>query len=273
MIKIYALKDPETFEIKYIGQTSLSLYRRLTRHVSESLTTKEETPKRKWIRTLIQKELCPIIELLEIPDNPNEREIYWMNKYKNTILNVDKFANFYKKDSKKVFGLILETLHVLEFRNVTEASRVTGESRSNIIKAIHSNKKAKGILWSYTKDFDIKKYDRNKLIILTNTINGEKFIVRSIAHAIEVLNLNRESHKNGIKYALEHNNKEYKGYYWEYVEEHVKFGELLENPEKDNQQPSLENDIKVSKKVQRLTSEESTNNLDTSAEHQNHTTI
>jgi hypothetical protein len=46
----------------------------------------------------------------------------------------------------------------------------------------------------------------------------------------------------------------------------VKLRELLEHLEKDNQQPSSENDIKVSEKVQRLGNEESTNNLPTSAE-------
>lgn len=47
----------------------------------------------------------------------------------------------------------------------------------------------------------------------------------------------------------------------------LKFGELLENPGKDNQQPSLLNSV-VSRKVQRLDSEElNTNNLSTSAEH------
>lgn len=44
------------------------------------------------------------------------------------------------------------------------------------------------------------------------------------------------------------------------------FGELLENPEGDNQQPSVENDITVSTKVQRLMDEESANNSNTSAE-------
>jgi len=45
-----------------------------------------------------------------------------------------------------------------------------------------------------------------------------------------------------------------------------KLGELLENPEEGNQQPSVENDINVSTKVQRLVSEESTDNLTTSAQ-------
>jgi hypothetical protein len=48
-----------------------------------------------------------------------------------------------------------------------------------------------------------------------------------------------------------------------------KFGELLGTPEKDNQQPSLGNGIKVSKKVQRLEDEEPTNNSSTSAERYN----
>lgn len=36
----------------------------------------------------------------------------------------------------------------------------------------------------------------------------------------------------------------------------LKSGELLESPQEDHQQPSLENSIEVSKKVQRLTGEE-----------------
>lgn len=45
----------------------------------------------------------------------------------------------------------------------------------------------------------------------------------------------------------------------------VKSGELLENPEEDNQQPSVVNDIEVTTKAQRLGGEESTNNPPTSA--------
>ena len=45
----------------------------------------------------------------------------------------------------------------------------------------------------------------------------------------------------------------------------VKSSELQENPEVDNLQPSSENDVKVSEKVQRLIGEESTNKPNTSA--------
>ena len=45
-----------------------------------------------------------------------------------------------------------------------------------------------------------------------------------------------------------------------------KFGELRGTPVMDNPDPSVVNDKEVTTKEQRLTSEESTNNLDTSAE-------
>lgn len=54
---------------------------------------------------------------------------------------------------------------------------------------------------------------------------------------------------------------------FEYVA-NVKFRELLEQLEEANQQPSSVNDTYVAEKVQRLESEESTDNLSTSAEHQ-----
>lgn len=47
-------------------------------------------------------------------------------------------------------------------------------------------------------------------------------------------------------------------------------GEFRETPKQDNFEPSLSNSIKVDRKVQRLTSEELTNKLDTSAEQPNY---
>lgn len=268
MDKIYALKDPETFEVKYIGQTSLTLYRRLTRHVSEALTHKKSSPKKEWIKSLIFKELCPIIELLEISDSPNKTEEYWINKYKETIFNIEEKPNFNKKNSKTVFGLLPETGNIIEFSNISEASEKTGTDRNNITKAIHSNKKANNFLWAYSKVFKSKERSIIQWILLTDVKTKNKYVFKTKLEAALFAGLSWVSSKNGITYALEHKDKEYKGYLWECVEEHLKFGELRENPIMDNPDPSIVNDSKVTMKEQRLTSEESTNNLDTSAEHQ-----
>lgn len=267
MNKIYALKDPITKDIKYIGQTSLTLYRRLTRHVSESLTKKEETPKRKWIKELINKELCPFIELIEVTDSPNERELYWMKKHKNTILNSEDIVKYSKPNSKKVYALCTASGKILTFKNAKEASIITNTPQENLVKAIYSGGNANGYMWSYFSKFEVKYKNLPVKIILTKIENGEKFIFWTKKEAIEYIGGNVISNKNGANYALKHDNKEYKGYYWDYARELVKLDELLEDCDV-NQQPSLSNsENKVDRKVQRLTVEESdTNNTDTSVE-------
>jgi hypothetical protein len=47
------------------------------------------------------------------------------------------------------------------------------------------------------------------------------------------------SNKSGATYALNHENKEYKGYIWDYAKEHVKLSEFRETPEVDNPELSL----------------------------------
>jgi hypothetical protein len=271
MNKIYILKDPITLEIKYVGQTSLTLYRRLTRHVSESLNRVKDTPKTKWIKELIQKELCPIIELIEITEEPNKRESYYLNKYKNTILNNELDSNYSKPNSKSVYCLCLEPGKILKFNTAKEASSITETPQYNLVSAIHGKKVSNGFMWSYNLNFKNVKYNCfPKWVILTNINTKEKLLFRTKIEAIEHTKGNYKSHKNGADYALEHENKEYRGYYWEYVRERVKFDELLESCNA-NQQPSSSNsENKVEEKVQRLTVEDSeTNKTDTSVEQLN----
>lgn len=273
MDKIYVLKDPTTNEIKYVGQTSLTLYRRLTRHVSESLTKKEETPKRKWIKELIQKELCPIIELVEVTKFPNERELYWIKKYKSTILNLEDLTKYSKPNSKKVFGLDIRSGKVLEFINAKTAALITGTSQPNLVKAIHSKKQANGYLWNYSINFKIDSKELPNKVILTSLAEDKKFIFSTKKEAIEFTNGTVNSNKNGADFALENKGKEYRGFYWDYAIELVKSSEFRETPIEDNPEPSTVNDNLVTVKVQRLMGEESTNKPDTSAGHSGYNVI
>lgn len=61
-VKIYALIDPITLEIRYIGKTIRSLYDRFYQHFSN---LKENTYKCNWIKSLRKRGLRPIIELIE----------------------------------------------------------------------------------------------------------------------------------------------------------------------------------------------------------------
>lgn len=81
-IKIYVLKDPRTYEVRYVGQTAATLPLRLYQHVC--FAKAGVGPRDKWIRGLKRQELEPIIELLEhVTGDWQESERYWIQYYKN----------------------------------------------------------------------------------------------------------------------------------------------------------------------------------------------
>lgn len=79
MVTIYKLIDPETREVKYVGQTSRSIESRLNNHISEKSGKKGE-----WIKSLAAKAMRPIVEEVEIVDDcdADEAEQFWINKYR-----------------------------------------------------------------------------------------------------------------------------------------------------------------------------------------------
>lgn len=73
---IYALDCPITGAARYVGQT---VYpdRRLRRHINES--RKEKWHVHKWIKSLLSKNLRPIMEILDVvPDNEAD---FWEREY------------------------------------------------------------------------------------------------------------------------------------------------------------------------------------------------
>ncbi len=84
MTNIYALRDPTTNKIRYVGKTKGSLNRRYNQHV-QSRNLKSRTHSANWINSLMLLGLRPGIELLEKCDDNiwQEREIYWISKLLN----------------------------------------------------------------------------------------------------------------------------------------------------------------------------------------------
>ena len=79
-VKIYALFDPMTCEIRYIGQTVASLSDRLRIHIRD----KHVSHKQRWISKLRQKGYTPTIECVqELPIEAwSEAERYWISYFK-----------------------------------------------------------------------------------------------------------------------------------------------------------------------------------------------
>lgn len=62
---IYALRDPQSNEIRYVGKTVRTAHRRLRRHLAESYLQQSSTHKNRWLRSLLKLGLEPIIEILQ----------------------------------------------------------------------------------------------------------------------------------------------------------------------------------------------------------------
>lgn len=80
---IYALIDPITEEIKYVGKSTSGLYRPNQHKLKHNLEA--NTPKVLWIKELISNNLMYLIETieeLEKPEDLNNREIYWIKYLK-----------------------------------------------------------------------------------------------------------------------------------------------------------------------------------------------
>lgn len=86
--KIYALLDPNTNIIRYVGQTIQSLDMRLKQHIRQSSKLKNHLGY--WLKNI---NLNPCIQELESCEYTllNIRELYWINYYKeNDLVNCMK---------------------------------------------------------------------------------------------------------------------------------------------------------------------------------------
>lgn len=102
IIYIYALQNPETKQIRYVGKTG-NIKNRFNSHLSSS--QKLKTHLGSWIKSLINNNLIPEIIILEECDENNweEREKYWISQYSN-LVNIQKGGNepyIHKKALKK----------------------------------------------------------------------------------------------------------------------------------------------------------------------------
>lgn len=233
--KIYVLKDPETLEIRYVGQTIQRLDRRMSTHIYDALYRNNgnyNIPKCNWFRKLFKQDKYPIIECIEEVERHilDEREIYWIKYFKNNgckLLNLTDGGNGvckniqeYHKREKPVFAINRKTLERLEFKSTEEASILTCTKRRNIPKAIHINGEANGYYWSYEnfpENWIAPKNSHFTNVILTDVKSNKENSFYSIKDAILFTNGTVKSNKNGANYALKHMGKEYRGYFWNYI--------------------------------------------------------
>jgi len=179
MVFIYTLSDPISKEIRYVGKTNYALKDRLAKH----LCTKERNHRGNWIKSLLNKNLKPVIDLLEIVADKDWQfiEQYWIAQFKawgfnlvnltkggesgiispqcrkaaiekNTGRVVSEKEKIYKRlnasNSKPV--LAIKEGITLEFISASEAARSTKSNLAHIIETCQGKRKShNGYKWNY----------------------------------------------------------------------------------------------------------------------------
>lgn len=89
-VKIYALIDPITLKVRYIGRTTSSLKKRLSEHISKAKHCNNYTHKENWIRSLLKINSKPYIRCLTTINGWQESykfECELIRKYKDRLVN------------------------------------------------------------------------------------------------------------------------------------------------------------------------------------------
>ena len=74
MYTIYALKDPRTDAVRYVGATQLPLFVRLGYHLNDICSDRKQSPRVQWLRELVDADLEPDIVELATLLTGNSRE-------------------------------------------------------------------------------------------------------------------------------------------------------------------------------------------------------
>lgn len=269
---IYGLIDPTTKKIRYIGQTRCTLKSRYQAHINEVKNPRYNTRKINWTLSLLTKGLKPEIVILEeniYKDSLDDRERFWIAKYAdNDLVNASdggkdvvcyKIREYKAKIANRlVYSYNEFTKEIIEYKNIKTAAETIDICSDNIPKAIHVKGRCKELFWAYNPD-DFKSYNiaASKQTVPIIVCNDNEYMeFNSIKNAMKFLNIPKTK-KNPVVERLSgvHTLDKrtgrlvwrgpYKGYYFiNKADVILKLSEFLETPEEDNQNPSLESDIK-----------------------------
>jgi hypothetical protein len=176
IIYIYALIDPITNDIRYIGKSN-NVEKRFKKHMYDSLKNKKKTHKERWIFKLKEKNLIPsLIILKETTNNEYEYwEEYYIKYYKSLgckLTNYDEqgkgcskykskkyIKNMQSKQIKTVYQFSLNGEFIKKYKSTREAARELKISHANITRCCNKEfKHSSGFIFSY--ELELKNFDK-----------------------------------------------------------------------------------------------------------------
>lgn len=168
MICIYALADPITKNIRYIGK-SIRVKGRYKDHLNDN----SKTHKVNWIKSLLKKQLKPLLIILEElhdTDAWQKKECFWIKVAKarkwdlvNSTDGGDGVLNISGEGKKRMLAAWKGRKHKPEtLIKLSKASK--GRKKTLAMKKFMSNKmKGRKILWAYKLKIAVRKFDEEKI--------------------------------------------------------------------------------------------------------------
>lgn len=150
---LYALSDPDSGDIRYIGKTVSSLASRLQGHLYRARRGLDKSPKGKWLETLIEEGKRPIISQVEwVSDDDEwaEREKRCIQRHRDSgckLLNVSAGGNGSHKIKSRV-ELTGQVVSMIGKHADSVVAEMVGVSR----KAITYHREKMGLPASYNRD-------------------------------------------------------------------------------------------------------------------------
>ena len=164
-VYIYTLEDPITSEVRYVGKAN-NIQQRYKSHLNKA--RKHQIHKKNWIKSLKNKKLKPIVEVIDIV--PIEEwifwETYWISQIKAWGFNLINYTNggdgctfgnqtSFKKgqNAKNILCLSKEGNIINTFLGIKECELFCGKKGIGGV-LLKKRKTAGGYLWIYKSDFD-----------------------------------------------------------------------------------------------------------------------
>lgn len=265
----------------YIG-SSLDLYRRINSHLKSLQQNKHENShlQNHWNKYGECSLVVNIIELNISRGMLLQREQHYIDKYKdkwrqcfNTSTIAGTVDEYIRKSNieklKQAWKADYENRRAAVIRNLEIARRAPRNKERNFWKGRSHSTDSKAKMSKSAKHRGRQEATLMPIIMYSPTTGEPLLKFSCCADAARFFKARVRSGSN-ISAVCRNKRRKAFGFKWGY-DPSKKPRELLETPEEDNQQPSSVNSIIVAEKVQRLGSEELTNNLPTSARQQSYT--
>lgn len=158
---IYGLADPDTHEIRYVGQSSLGI-KRPKKHF-KPCNLKKPSHKTNWINSLIEQGKIPDIVILQYAkdrEELNKLEIEYIELFDKDCRLTNQATGGYGGDvggskivSRPVLCYNIDTKEITEFESQSEAARqIKGDPSiiAKVCKEIYQS--TKGFIFAYKED-------------------------------------------------------------------------------------------------------------------------